>query len=328
MKMNNLIRISLLAIAVLCSVNSFSQSNKKHKRNKGTSKREIKKRQQEANDRDNNNAFNPKQPMGAKQNESRDDLLWHGEAANTVYKGTFNLSLVSPSRYGLKPDLELSSSIFANYWLPNLFVKKRWYGNEWYVASKHGFYSATPGFNWAEKNGYHSFINDAEQIPFVLSMKNELMVSRLFMSSGTCTRSKPFLILTGGLGVDFGVPFGDSDLTELEGHFITNRSPALIGTGYTAYAKLRADWQINNIFMLGGGFKYYRGDFSGNGAFEHNADVQMFILPQFSVSLGYMLSVANYPDASSVGILPFFDLTYYFGRRQSRQKGLFGGKMY
>ncbi|MBK3519773.1 hypothetical protein [Carboxylicivirga marina] len=304
-----------------------AQSNKKFKRNKGTSKREIKKRQQQAFEQDDMNAFNPKQPMGARRNDNRDDLLWHGETANTVYDGATNISLVNPSRYGLKPGLELSSVILLNYWMPNVYLKKRWRNNKWYVSSKHGLYSATPGLNWANKKNYSSIVDNAEDIPFILSIKNEILVSRLILNNERCGRDKPYIILTGGLGIDFGVPFGDSDLKEMEGHFLANRSPALTGSGYSAYVKARADWQMTPLLMLGGSFKYFRGDFSGNSALEHHVELQTLVLPQFSFSVGYLLSIANYTDTNGTALLPFFDLTYFFGKRQGRQKGLFGKGM-
>ncbi len=313
---------------VLVSLDVDAQSKKKYKRNKGTSRKEIRKRQQEAFEKDDTNAFNPKQPMGARKNDRRDDLLWHSETANTIYHGAANISLVNPSRYGLRSDLELSSSLLLNYWVPNLTLKKRWQNNNWYIASKHGLYSATPGFNWAQRKNHTSIIDDDAEVPFVLSMKNELIFSRLIMNHDRCGRDKPYIILSGGIGVDFGVSFGDSTLREIEGHFLTNRSPALTGSGYTAYAKLRADWQMNPYLILGGGFKYFRGDFSGSGALEHNADIQAFILPAFSVSAGYALSIANYKDESTLGIIPFLDLTWYIGKRQGRQKGLWGKKMF
>lgn len=314
-------------LIALFSVETIAQSNKKFKGKKRTSKREIKKRQQDAFEKDDTNAFNPKQPMGARQNDNRDDLLWHNETANTIYDGAANISLLGPSRYGLKPDLELSSTLLLNYWMPNIYLKKRWRNDAWYVSSKHGFYCATPGLNWAKKHGYSSVVNHAEQIPFILSMKNELLVSRLIMNDDRCGRDKPYIILTGGLGVDFGVPFGDSDLKEMKGHVLANRSPAITGSGYTAYLKARADWQMTNIVMLGGGFKYFRGDFSGNAALEHNLELQTLIIPKVSFSVGYLLSIANYTDTGGVAILPFFDITFYLGKRQARQKGLFGGSL-
>ncbi|MBR8535552.1 hypothetical protein KDU71_08270 [Carboxylicivirga sediminis] len=322
--------LQIVSIILMCLTvtNAWSQSNKRFKGKKGTSKREIKKRQQEAYDKDDTNAFNPKQPMGARQNDSRDDLLWHGETANTIYDGTANISLINASRYGLKPGLELSSVLLLNYWMPNVYLKKRWRNDTWYVASKHGLYSATLGLHWFNNKNYSSVVDNARQIPFILSMKNELMVSRLIMSDTRCGRDKPYIILTGGLGVDFGVPFGDSDLSEMKGHFLANRSPALTGSGYSAYLKLRADWQMTPMLMLGGGFKYFRGNFSGNGALEHQAELQTLIIPSLSFTIGYALSFANYVDTNSMAVLPFFDITYYFGKRQGRQKGLFGNKMF
>lgn len=322
------IKLILMLVFCLIVTNIWSQSNKKFKGNKGTSKKEIKKRQQEAYDRDDTNAFNPKQPMGARENDDRDDLLWHGETANTVYDGAANISLVKPSRYGLKPGLEISSNLLLNYWVPNIYLKKRWRNESWYVTSRHGLYSATPGLHWANNKNYSSVVDNASEIPLILSMNNELMVSRLIMSDTRCGRDKPYIILTGGLGFDFGVPLGASDLSEMQGHFLANRSTALTGLGYSAYLKLRADWQMTPMLMLGGGLKYFRGNFSGNGALEHSAELQTLVLSRLSFSIGYALSFANYADTSGVGVIPFFDITYFLGKRQGRQKGLFGNKMF
>ncbi len=324
---NHLCLLSVLFI-LLCTIETTAQSNKKFKGKKGTSKREIRKRQQEEIKQDNSNVFNAKQAMGSRQNDNRDDLLWHGETANTIYKGAANISLISPSRYGLKTGLELSSYLPLNYWIPNIYIKKRWHNDNWYVASKHGLFSATPGLNWANNNGYTSIVDNVENIPFVLAMKNELLLSRLIINNDRCGKNKPYIILSAGLGVDVGVPFGNSDLKEIKGHFMANRSPAFTGSGYTAYLKARADWQMTNMLMLGGGLKYFRGNFSGNSALEHNLELQILVLPRLSFSLGYLLSVANYTNTNGIAILPFLDITFYLGRKQARQKGLWGEKMF
>lgn len=85
----------------------------------------MRKRQEEANKRNpNTNAFNPIQSMGARQNDARDDLLWHSESANTVYDKAGNISLTSPSRYGVKPGLELSSTLPSTIGYPTYSSKK------------------------------------------------------------------------------------------------------------------------------------------------------------------------------------------------------------
>nr|WP_321407044.1 hypothetical protein [uncultured Carboxylicivirga sp.] len=323
----------ILNIAVLFCILSFAQGinaqNKKRKLNKGTSKREIRKRQEKAFEQDKDmNAFNPMQPMGARQNDARDDILWHSESANTVYPKAGNISLISPSRYGIKPGLEVSSNVFMNYWVPNLTLKKRWANNNWYVATKHGLYSATPGINFAQKNNFTSIVDSAVQIPFVLSVKNELIVSKYISSDNRCSNDQPFVILSAGIGVDVGISFGESGLTEMREHFLTNRSPSLTGKGAIGYAKVRADWEISNMLMLGGQLKYFRGNFTGNQAFEQSTELQTFITPTLSFNIGYILSIANYNTPNKLSVLPLIDINWYFGKKQSRQKGLWGTKMF
>lgn len=326
--MKLIIQSLLILFILMISASVSAQSKKKYKGNKRTSKREIRKRQQKAYDQDQTNAFNPIQPRGARQNDARDDLLWHSESANTVYHRAGNLSLVSPSRYGIKPGLELSTNLFLNYWVPNITLKKRWANNKWYIASKHGFYSATPGFHWAKDRDYNSIVDSTASIPFVLSMKNELIFSRLFARDNTCSREQPYLILSAGVGIDYGYAFGESGLSEIDEHVLTPRSPALTGKGGTIYSKIRADWQINNQLMLGAGLRYFYGEFTGQHAFEQSTELQTFLLSNISISIGYLLSYGHYNTPSSVGIIPLFDLTWHFGRKQGRQKGLFKEKMY
>lgn len=318
----------IILFLFIITISVSAQSKKKYKGNKRTSKREIRKRQQQAHERDNSNAFNPIQPRGARQNDARDDLLWHNESANTVYHRAGNISLTSPSRYGIKPGLELSTNLFLNYWVPNFSIKKRWINTNWYVASKHGLYSATPGFNWAQKRQYTSIVDTSANIPFILSMKNELIVSRLFASDNTCTREQPYLILSAGVGIDYGIAINGSGLAKIDEHVFAPRSPALTGGGGSIYSRVRADWQMNNQLMLGGALRYFFGDFTGQHAFEQSTDLQTFLLSNISVSIGYVLSYGHYNTPSSIGIIPFFDLTWHFGRRQGRQKGLFKEKMY
>jgi len=322
----------LIIVLFLCTVFNLQDAscqNKKRKLNKRTSKREIRKRKQKAFEQDKDmNAFNPMQPMGARQNDARDDLLWHHESANTVYPGAGNVSLQSPSRYGLKPGLEVSSSLPLNYWVPNIMLKKRWVNNKWYIATKHGLYSASPGLNWLQKRNYTSIIDTGVPVPVIISIKNELIFTRYISTDNRCSNDQPFVILTAGIGVDVGISVEKSELTELNKHFFTNRSPALTGKGAVACGKIRADWQINNMLVLGGELKYFRGNFTGNHAFEQATELQTFIMPAISFNVGYILSIANYNTPNRMAILPLIDINWYFGKKQGRQKGLWGRKMF
>jgi len=139
-----------------------------------------------------------------------------------------------------------------------------------------------------------------------------------------CIQKQPFIILTLNGGADFGIPFGESTMTELKHNFLTNRSPALTGQGVTGYVKARADWKAYDYLYLVTSFNFFFGNFTGNWAFENRTEMQTFITQSFSLSVGFLFSAGQYeiPSKSNVAILPFFDLSWYFGQKESRQKGI------
>ncbi len=309
----------------------YAQTNKKPKLNKGTSKRQIKKKQKEAYKKNSDvNTFNPIQPMGSRQSAERDDIFWNSESANTVYKNAGNISLTTPSRYGIKQGLELSTVLGYDFWVPNLMLKKRWYNDRIIISTRHGLYCGTPGFHWAQKNGYYDFVDSLAIIPFILSVRNEIFFSYAIYYDVNCIQRQPTIVLTLSGGIDFGIPFGESTLTEINHHFLTNRSPALTGQGVTGYVKARGDWKAYDYLYLGTSFNFFFGNFTGNWSFENRTEMQTFITQNFSVSVGFVFSAGQYniPSKSNVTILPFIDITWYFGQKESRQKGLFNKGMF
>ncbi|NPA38069.1 MAG: hypothetical protein GXO47_14595, partial [Chlorobi bacterium] len=280
--------ITLLILIFQVSV--FSQSNKKARLNKRTSKREIRKRQEEARKKNkDSNAFNPLQPMGSKENTDRDDIFWGSETANTVYVGAGNVSLISPSRYGIKQDVEISTVLGYDYWIPNIFIKKRWKDDKIKIASRHGLYSATPGMNWAQNNGHYEYIDSLADIPVVLSVRNEVFFSYAFYHDVGCIQKQPFIIVTLNLGADGGIPLNKGNIDELNKHFLTNRSPALLGQGIFAYTKARLDAKLYDYLYIGTSMNFYFGQFTGNFSFENHTAIQTFITKSLSASAGFYL---------------------------------------
>ncbi len=321
--------IFLTMMLFFLSAGTYAQTGKKPKLNKRTSKREIKKRQKDAREKNkDSNAFNPLQPMGSRENMERDDIFWGSETANTVYIRAGNISLLTPSCYGIKQDLEISTVLGYDFWMPNLMIKKRWRNERLKIASRHGLYSATPGLHWAQNNGFYDYVDSLADIPVVISLRNEVFFSYAFYRDVHCIQQQPFIILTLDLGADAGIPIGSSTLEEFQKHFLTNRSPALMGQGVTGFAKARVDSKIYDYLYLSTSMNFYFGTFTGSFGFENHTSVQTFITRNFSVSLGFYVSFANYGFNPKAGILPFFDLSWYFGQKESRQKGLFNKNMF
>jgi hypothetical protein len=310
----------------MISASAFAQSNKKAKLNKGTSKREIRKRQEEAKKKqkeNETNAFNELQPIGRKVTKQRDDILWGSETANTVYARAGNISLMTPSRYGIKQDIEISTVLSYAFWVPNVFVKKRWWDARFKIATRHGVYTATPGLNWAQKNGHYDYVDSLAGIPFVISLRNEVFFSYALYHDEGCIKRQPYIILTLSSGVDAGFALGDSAVNEIPKHFLANRSPSLTGSGVMGYTKARVDIKLYDYLYASTSMNFYYGKFTGNFAFENHTAIQTFITKSFSASVGFYFSLADYGIDSKAGIMPLIDLTWYFGQSDNRQKGLF-----
>jgi hypothetical protein len=263
-------------------------------------------------------------PFGSRgrAKEQRGAFLWHSETANTSARKSGNLSLVGASRYGVTSTLELSTHLAFDYWIPNISMKKIWRRDDWVVSSRHALASATPGIQWARGQRHFDLVAD-EPVPFILSSTNELLVSRPFIDRQGCNVPQPWLILSASASFSFGVPFGGYEGREMQAHFLANRSEAWIGQGFYGCLKARADWQMLPQAILRGGFRYYAGSFSGTHAVELDASLEYFLLSRLSVSGGCMFSLASYDGLNRVGFLPFVDLSWYFGRHEDLQTGLF-----
>lgn len=272
------------------------------------------------------NAFNKLQPMGSRQSFERNDYLWSSETAFSSSNKTGNISITTPSRLGVNHGLELSTMLPANYWVPNLMVKKTHIKRKVLVASRHGIYSATPGLLWAQKRNYQSIADSLVKVPHIITLRNELIVSKPFGADDACSSGQPYLIITAAVAFDIGIPFEKNELSHIDEHILGSRSPALAGKGLLFAGRLRADAQLTNTMFVEGGLKFFFGDFNGGMAVEHHAGLQNFITNKFSVTLGYIVSIGDFAN-SKVKLYPSFDLTWYFGSKPGHPNGLFSKKM-
>jgi hypothetical protein len=320
----------LLMCFVIGGVDAYAQSTKRYKGKKQTSKREIRKKQDDAIENQAEDApFAPKKAFEQNRKDWRDDQMWKSQTAGIIYPKAGNLSLVEPSKYALNKNFQLEAILPLAYHTPNLFGKYLWYSkDQWHVASRHGVYSATSGLRTFQKQQMYEYVDSGVNIPLIVSFKNELIVSRSFTKAYGCAGPQPYLILTGSAGLDFGIPLGNNGLSEIDKHFIANRSPALTGTGKTINVLARGDYKINAMLQTGASLRYFHGDFTGNNAFENKAWLETLINPQFGFSVGYALSWANYHTPRSLSFMPTFDLCWYFGTKKGHSKGLFDTKMF
>ncbi|MGQ1890037.1 hypothetical protein ACT29H_06310 [Thermophagus sp. OGC60D27] len=273
------------------------------------------------------NLFNPFQPTGSSVNYIRDDQIWSAGTAATSYANAGNISITTPSRFGLTSGLELSTWLGLDYWVPNLFIKNEIARKKLWVSSLHGVYSSWPGLNEVA-GGKDNFLADSVTgDPLVLSLHNQLIVSRPFYNNMACNPSQPYLILSASLSVDVGIPFNNEEIYVEENLFKIPRSMSYAGKGWMSTFSVRADWQIMQQLYGRGEIRMLSGNFSTGITVEHQALIEYFPYTKLSVSGGYIVGIGNIGNRH-INILPFLDVSYYFGRKQGRQRGLFKQQMF
>ncbi|MDI3520825.1 MAG: hypothetical protein PWR04_813 [Anaerophaga sp.] len=273
------------------------------------------------------NLFNPFQPSGSSVSELRDDYIWSAKTAATSYHKAGNISVTTPSRYGLKEGLELSTWLGIDYRVPNLFLKNEISRGKLWVSSLHGVYSSWPGLNNASENNGNFLADSVSDVPFILSLKNQLIFSRPFFSSLHCNPHQPYLILSAALAFDYGISFDNDSVYLKEDQFKTPRSMSYLGEGWLITLGLMGDWQIQPYLYARGEIRMLGGNFPGEISVEQQSSVEYFPVSDFSVSGGYIIGIGNI-DNKSLSILPFFDISFYFGKKQGRKRGLFEQQMF
>jgi len=273
------------------------------------------------------NMFNAMQPWGSRFNDVRDDYIWGAPTARSSYHNAGNFGFSGASRYGLKPGVELLSWLGVAYWIPNLFVKREISRGKWWVSSLHGAYSASPGFKHVYKNRNTFLADSLSGVPGVLAIKNQLLLSRPFYSRVDCNPDHPYLVFSASLAFDYGFSLGREQRYIPERHLFTPRSRPYSGEGWLITAGIRADWEVNPDLYLRGVIRSLAGDFTSGVAVEQHSMAELFLLRGLSLSGGYIMGYGKF-GTGNFSIWPFLDISIYFGRKQGRNRGLFGQQMF
>lgn len=263
----------------------------------------------------------------------RDDILWHAEGANVVYRGAGNVSLLSASRWGMTERVELSTYVALDVARPTLYVKALWkvYDKRWFLSSRFNVANAYPAMRIGQRLGLNGFIHEEAEIPVVFELGHELLLSRAWFTDLNCSDGSVYLIVTGGLGLYGGYNFSDAeDLPQVPRHFLANRGETLVGSGFRGRLKVWADGRLTDRLALHGGMAYHFGTFEHHGALEIQAEGEYFFSYRLGVKLGFLTSFGNYERVEKgAAIWPLVDVTYYFGKRDvSKRSSLFGRGVY
>ena len=292
------------------------------RRNKRTSKREIRKRQEEANKKSQYNKFNELQPMGQKSSQARIDYIWSYETANTVPLYSGDISIITPSRFSRRKGVEFGTSFLGLPVIPSFYLKKKWTEGKVYFATRHQVYSYSPMLYLAQEMDYLSIFPSQAKLPVTIALKNEFIFSRPFLKSIKCGSVKqPYIIITGAVGYDYGFQVEETDVDLMQRKILKQRSGVILGNDGFLSLRLQGDFYImQNLYATVAVRGLYSGKDIGN-SIEQNSFVRFQITPRFTLSGGYWVT---FGEGTGSSIIPLVDLTYHFGNKQGRAKGLFG----
>ncbi len=317
--MKNLLFIVIfLSVSIYVDAQSRIFNRKQNKIEKAT--RDLEKRKKAAGE------VEPFGSMSIKSTD-RDDFIWSANSAYSAYKANGNVSFTEYSRLGISKNSELQTNLAADFWMPNLFLKHNWYKKSFYISSRHGIYSSTPGLNWAQKQGHYDIVDSLVNIPIITSFKTELIFSLPLWDNSICNTKTEYIILTAAFAADYGIRLNNGDDFLLDYPFISNRNPVMVGEGLLFTPRLQMDGRLTNRLYLRANAKYLFGDIAYN-AIEQQTFVEYILFRYITVSGGYIFSYSKNSKYKTV-IYPTADITFYFGKKPSKkQGGLFGRKMF
>lgn len=263
---------------------------------------------------------------GTRQSTRRKDVLASSESAYVASKGSGNVSLTSDSRYTFAQKWEWSTRLASDFLIPTLTTKYMWFtdGSRIYAASKVSVATSRPGLNFARNQGKTKAMPDSiADIPTIIELGNEVLISFVSRGDPNCTNGEEYFILTFSLEGRMGINFND-DLPQTGYHFLANRWSSLGSDGRYMRFKVWVDAVCNHWLAVHGGMSFFSGTFRQPFAYELTADGEIFLTRNLTVKAGFTMSAAGYDStASKFGILPFADVTYYFGKRKTSNSYLF-----
>ena len=127
---------------------------------------------------------------------------WDSHSAQLLPQKRWEIGLFQPFRYGYSQSLEYSVHPLLFFVMPNVSIKtSRRDVLGWASASRHGLVYPTPLLNMVAKEGIPGIISPDFQMPLMLGISNDWLMTKSLGDFATTIRG----------GIDLGLVFGDLD---------------------------------------------------------------------------------------------------------------------
>jgi len=233
---------------------------------------------------------------------------WTYGTAYTLPKHSYEIGLVTGSRYGLNDNIELSTHPLIFLLMPQLNIKVNW-GDYSVIrlATEHGILYPTQFMRLIARKGTGGLISPEFTIPDMFSIDNRILASY-----------KPFknAILTAHAGITFALKFDDLDpRSTIDIPVIYPRLAVFynqpeydLGIEFRGKFSPRFGWLFNieNFIFSGTTENYF---FENKGTLAYTSKKQTL-----RVEAGYKLCYGKYPPGTQWHLLPLIDII--FGKRK------------
>jgi hypothetical protein len=232
---------------------------------------------------------------------------WTSGTAFTMPAGRWEIGLFQALRYAWSGSVELSTHPLAFFLIPNLSVKwSHGSRNGFQIATRHSLTYPTPLLRAVSRKGIGGLISPEFTIPQMVSIFNEVIVSRPLGRS---------FLATADAGVCFAIKSGWLDeRTTIDLPIVFPRlNVYYAGYGFHGGTDLRVDafrrWRIQ-----AGAEAFYYPSADERFAFEQKGLLLWNKSVTFQLCAGYRLSYGEYPFGTQWHLLaPVFDLAWGWG---------------
>lgn len=244
---------------------------------------------------------------------SGDHLLktWPIGSAYLLPKGRLEVGLFQTFRYGLSHRLEIATHPILDIWIPSLSVKwahKTFLGFDF--TTRHSIYYPTPLMRLVAREGLGGLISPEFEIPFMLSIYNEVLFSKFL------TRNN---FMTVRMGLNFALK-GDEiderttiDLPLIFPRFAVfyNRYLLRGGLGFQGSILNWLHYKLDgDVFIIPGADE----DFT----MEHQGFLILGKSTRFRFFIGYKLIYGEYPFGTQWHLLtPLFNFAWAFNLKSN-----------
>lgn len=229
---------------------------------------------------------------------------WSAGTAYLLPGGRWEVGVFQSLRYGYSESLEFSTHPLAFFLMPNLNIK--WSHGSYQnfkISTRHSIYYPTPLLRTISREGTGGIISPEFHIPHLVSIYNEVLVSKLIAINQ---------LITGKAGFCFALKSGALDeRTTIDLPLVFPRLNVFYqGYGFRSGCNLEGKLIRRWNYLVDADVFYYPSA-EEKMAFEHKGLLLWTKSQRFQFCIGYKLTYGEYPFGTQWHLLgPLFDLQW------------------